>query len=115
MRVRELPTIRCLTTSYGHHTIRHRIASDDTYRVPPELGGLSRLRDLALQHNDLSGPIPSELGLLSNLEGLRVEANALTGPIPRELGNLEKLDRLWLSANNLTGPIPPELATHLPV
>ncbi|MDE0260213.1 MAG: hypothetical protein OXR82_17735 [Gammaproteobacteria bacterium] len=109
MRVRELPTIRCLTTSYGYHTIRHRIASDDKYRVPPELGNLSALEELHLYANELSGPIPPELGSLANLERLTLSNNRLSGPIPPELGDLAVLVQLNLSDNELTGPIPPEL------
>ena len=36
--------------------------------IPPELDGLSNLRYLKLNRNDLWGPIPPELGTLSNLE-----------------------------------------------
>jgi len=115
MRVRELPTIRCLTTSYGHHAVRHRIASDDTYRVPPELGGLYNLSALHLFKNQLSGPIPSELGDLHKLHGLHLFENQLSGAIPSELGRLSNLTDLSVIDNDLTGSIPPELGTHLPV
>ncbi len=77
--------------------------------IPPELGGLTSLRELNLGDNGLTGPIPSELGNLTNLTRLRLLDNHLTGPIPPELGNLTSLRTLDLEENRLTGPIPPEL------
>ena len=80
-----------------------------TGRIPPELGGLPKLRTLRLWGNELAGDIPSELGNLANLERLELSNNDLTGGIPPELGNLADLERLRLSGNELTGGIPPEL------
>lgn len=78
-------------------------------RIPMELSGLDRLRQLWLNHNRLTGPIPPELGRLANLVRLGLSFNALTGPIPPELGNLSNLEELSLRGNNLTGGIPSEL------
>ena len=84
--------------------------------IPPELGNLRRLEELALngprpyiQNTGLSGRIPPELGNLASLEDLRLDRNQLSGPIPPELGNLGNLGRLSLFNNELTSPIPPEL------
>ena len=77
--------------------------------IPPELGGLRRLKRLNLKANDLSGPIPPELGGLVGLDRLELDGNVLTGPIPPELGNLAELTLLRLGGNNLSGPIPAEL------
>ena len=77
--------------------------------IPPELGGLTKLRELELGSNALTGGIPHELGNLTNLASLRLSGNALTGPIPPELGNLTNLETLSLAGNWLSGPIPPEL------
>ena len=54
----------------------------------------------------MSGPIPSELGSLSNLKRLLLDHNQLTGRIPAELGGLTNLERVYLSENQLTGCIP---------
>ena len=78
--------------------------------IPAELGNPSRLVELFLNSNDLTGPIPPELRNLSGLKDLRLERNRLTGPIPPWLGGLSRLVNLNLSGNDLTGPIPPELA-----
>ena len=77
--------------------------------IPPELGNLANLRNLALGENALTGSIPPELGQLSQLETLYLTRNAMTGSVPPELGNLANLELLSLDQNDLTGSIPPEL------
>ena len=74
-----------------------------TGSIPPELRGLSNLKELDLSHNQLSGEIPSGLGSLSNLILLDLYANRLSGEIPPELGSLSNLERLFLSYNGLRG------------
>ena len=71
------------------------------------IGQLSKLENLALSYNALTGEIPAELGKLGNLERLGVATHS--GEIPRELGKLSKLEKLDLSYNALTGEIPAEL------
>ena len=85
--------------------IRHGLAGP----LPPELGKLTELTRLRLDHNELTGTIPSELADLPRLTVLHIGPNSLHGPIPSELGNLASLTRLDLFGNRLTGPIPPEL------
>ena len=77
--------------------------------IPPELGNLSNLAHLRLNHNRLTGTIPAALGNLSNLTILHLAKNSLTGPIPPALGNLTNLTGLYLDRNQLTGTIPAEL------
>ena len=78
--------------------------------LPPELGGLDKLKRLNLWLNGLSGELPSELGALSELEELLLIGNRLTGAIPAELGNLSNLRKLYLSVGNqFTGCIPASL------
>ena len=77
--------------------------------LPPELGGLAKLKRLDLGANRLTGPIPPELGDLADLEELNLGTNGLTGPIPPELSNLASLRAVYFDRNNLTGPIPPEI------
>ena len=80
-----------------------------TGTIPKELGNLSELERLNLSFNQLTGEIPSELGHLSKLQSLLLYVNQLTGQIPSELGNLSMLETLYLSSNQLTGAIPREL------
>ena len=77
--------------------------------LPKELGNLTELTDLYLNHGGLTGPIPKELGNLPKLEQLILNDNRLTGPLPKELGNLPKLRRFSFGDNQLTGEIPKEL------
>ncbi len=88
-----------------------RIGSDEglTEEIPPELGQLSKLEILLLNDNQLTGKIPPELGLLSQLRSLNLQYNRLTGKIPPELGQLSRLEELLLWVNQLAGPIPAEL------
>ena len=62
-----------------------------------------------LDDNRLSGPIPAELGSLTNLEVLWLQHNQLNGAIPAELGGLTNLRWLSLSGNQLSGCVPGEL------
>ena len=77
--------------------------------IPPEIGDLTGLKNIALDGTQLTGPIPPELGNLASLERLRLTTNRLSGSIPAELGNLENLKELYLQFNALTGEIPAEL------
>ena len=69
-------------------------------------GDPSRITNVELANEPLSGSIPSELGRLSELTRLDLSGNILTGDIPRELGWLYNLESLKLSGNTLKGCIP---------
>ena len=84
-----------------------------TGEIPEELGQLTRLRRLWLNNNQLMGGIPMELGHLTNLWELHLQHNQLTGAIPVELGRLIQLQAFSFRDNQLTGPVPPTLR-HLP-
>ena len=77
--------------------------------IPAEMGNMAALKEVYLMRNQLSDSIPPELGKLSNLEWMWIFNNKLTGPIPAELGNLARIVNLSLGTNELTGSIPPEL------
>ncbi len=87
-----------------------------TGAIPEQLGGLSSLTHLDLHDNQLTGGIPGELGSLSSLVTLNLSDNDLTGGIPGELGDLASLTHLFLNNNQLTGMIPAQFAdeTELP-
>ena len=40
---------------------------------------------------ELSGSIPPEIGNLNSLQNLALDINSLSGSIPAEIGNLKKL------------------------
>ncbi|WRX20146.1 Leucine-rich repeat - like 10 [Theobroma cacao] len=85
--------------------------------IPPEIATLSKLKNLYLNWNYLTGELPS-LGNLSQLAELDFSHNEISGFISQELGNLKSLVLLRLSWNNLTRSIPSALGflsnlTHL--
>ncbi|MCK0189465.1 leucine-rich repeat domain-containing protein [Arenibacter sp. F20364] len=73
--------------------------------VPPEIGQLSYLGTLLLNHNDLHS-LPPEIGQLSNLQFLDLNLNELSS-LPKEIGHLSSLETLTFSSNSLNS-LPPE-------
>ena len=73
------------------------------------MSGLTRLEEIILQANSLTGPIPAALGRLTNLRRLLLGSNPLSGLIPRELGDLANLTDLELGHTMLSGPLPDSL------
>ncbi|GAB2235611.1 hypothetical protein Drorol1_Dr00026041 [Drosera rotundifolia] len=81
--------------------------------IPESFTRSSSLTLLALQHNNLSGPIPSTWGsetgkinLEYELRVMTLDHNRLSGSIPPALGKLDKLEFLSLSRNEINGVIP---------
>mmetsp|Transcript_30278 Transcript_30278/g.45866 ORF Transcript_30278/g.45866 Transcript_30278/m.45866 type:complete len:817 (+) Transcript_30278:98-2548(+) len=71
-----------------------------------ELGFLSSLSYLALNHNALSGSLPTQLEELTALTYLALHYNQITGTLPQFIGNFENLRVLGLGENKLEGSIP---------
>nr|XP_018682924.1 PREDICTED: receptor-like protein 12 isoform X2 [Musa acuminata subsp. malaccensis] len=67
------------------------------------IGSLTRLKELHLSHNRLTGPIPAEIGNLTALTTLDLGHNSLSGSVPPEIGKLSNLTSLDLSLNSLKG------------
>ena len=78
----------------------------------PRLEGLTFLKHVNLNFNQLTGPIPEKLFRgLTSLEEVRLFENQLTGPIPEKLfEGLCSLRTVDLGNNHdLTGPVPEKL------
>ncbi|KAK8592446.1 hypothetical protein V6N13_063024 [Hibiscus sabdariffa] len=74
-------------------------------KIPPEWTS-TKLENLSVAVNRLSGPIPDYLANITTLLSLSLESNMFSGSIPPSLGKLVNLDKLILNANNLTGELP---------
>ncbi|WVZ10113.1 hypothetical protein V8G54_014643 [Vigna mungo] len=75
--------------------------------LPNFMGNLStKLSQLYLGGNHISGKVPAEIGNLVSLTILTMEINHFEGVIPATFGKFQKLQKLELSRNKLTGDIP---------
>ncbi|KAI5065878.1 hypothetical protein GOP47_0018502 [Adiantum capillus-veneris] len=74
------------------------VGCDDTH---------TRVTQLLLINQDLTGTLPSSIGDLTNLTNLDLSSNAkLGGSLPTEISNLKNLQRLFIQFCNLSGQIP---------
>ncbi|CAI5975409.1 unnamed protein product [Closterium sp. NIES-64] len=77
-----------------------------TTAAAAEVAPLSpRLESLDVGGNALSGSIPADVGLLTGLTRLALDHNRLDGSLPRELGALWMLRDLHLQGNALRGDV----------
>ena len=78
-----------------------------TGTLPPEIGNLSRLRELHFYDNfDLTGPLPPEVGNRRRLESLGLTSTDIYGLLPASVCNLSNLVYLGLSWSEMRGPLP---------
>lgn len=75
--------------------------------IPSFVFNQTKIEELNVSYNLLTGAIQAEIRRLSNLKVLNASNNFLTG-VPAEIGQLQKLEVLDLSNNQLTG-LPNEL------
>ncbi|KAH6762585.1 Leucine-rich receptor-like protein kinase family protein [Perilla frutescens var. hirtella] len=78
--------------------------------LPFSLSNFSSLQILLLSSNNFSGTIPPSIGELHQAVKVDLSSNSLTGEIPHEIGNCLHLNYLDLSKNDLSGEIPPEIS-----
>ena len=79
----------------------------DLAALPPSIGQLKQVTQLAIRHASLT-TLPPEIGQLTELRTLDLRGNQLT-VLPEEIGNLTQLHSLILSNNNLSD-VPSSLA-----
>ncbi|KAJ9557357.1 hypothetical protein OSB04_011971 [Centaurea solstitialis] len=70
----------------------------------------SRLAQLNLSNNRLSGVLPASIGNFSEIKILLLDGNKLSGEVPPEIGGLRSVLKMDLSRNKFSGGIPPEIA-----
>ncbi|KAK2977527.1 hypothetical protein RJ640_025708 [Escallonia rubra] len=73
--------------------------------IPNQIGKLSKLEQLTLPYNYLSGILPVSLANLTQLTWLDLCENHISGSIPIEIRYLKHLTSLNLSQNQLNGSI----------
>lgn len=76
-------------------------------KIPDDVFKQTKLTELDVSGNQLTGAIQSQIGQLVNLKVLDASNNQMTG-VPAEIGQLYNLETLDLSNNQLTG-LPNEL------
>ncbi|GER25330.1 leucine-rich receptor-like protein kinase family protein [Striga asiatica] len=78
--------------------------------LPFSLSNFTSLQILLLGGNNFSGPVPPSVGGLRQAVTLDFSRNSLTGQIPYEIGACAHLNYLDLSQNNLSGPVPQQIS-----
>ncbi|XP_034700827.1 leucine-rich repeat receptor-like serine/threonine-protein kinase BAM3 [Vitis riparia] len=78
--------------------------------LPTSIGNFSSLQILLLNGNRFTGNIPSEIGQLISILKLDMRRNNFSGRIPPEIGHCLSLTYLDLSQNQISGPIPVQIA-----
>ena len=76
------------------------------HEIPLSVFSLTKLEELSMKKNELTGTIPTEFGLLTGLRLLDLDMNSLVGSIPSEIGALNSMDVLLLNRNSLSGELP---------
>ncbi|KAK6157033.1 hypothetical protein DH2020_011281 [Rehmannia glutinosa] len=79
--------------------------------LPFSISSLSSLEIVLFSGNSFSGQIPPSIGELHQVVKLDFSGNVLTGEIPHEIGKCAHLNYLDLSQNNLSGSIPEAIST----
>ena len=79
-----------------------------TGEIPQSIGKLTKLKELWLRRNELSGSIPN-LSALQDLKQLGLEKNKLNGVIPQSLSELKNIYVIYLGENKLEGALPANL------
>nr|XP_027076869.1 MDIS1-interacting receptor like kinase 2-like [Coffea arabica] len=74
--------------------------------IPEQIGNCTQLLDLNLSQNALVGNIPSQIGSLPSLATLDLSQNMLESKLPLELGEMKSIETMNLSHNRISGSIP---------
>ena len=86
--------------------------------LPTQIGLLSNLKALSLDHCGFSGTVPTQVGGLRSLQhfllrgttlGLEAVTNRFSGTIPTQVGKLSDVMHFGLGDNRISGTIPPQI------
>lgn len=100
--------LKFLPKEIGHLTKLQILSLEhnDLTRLPPAIGSLESLKNLYVAHNQLND-LPTEIGHLTELQILTLDSNKFTS-LPPVLGTLRSLTNLFVYHNQLT-TLPPEI------
>ncbi|GJW40850.1 kinase-like domain-containing protein [Tanacetum coccineum] len=82
--------------------------------IPPFLGNITSMEVFSAVTNPLGGSIPDTLGLWKSLTGFASGGCNLYGSIPHSIFNLSLLVTFSSSENHLAGSLPSEIGNQLP-
>ncbi|CAL8462033.1 g1564 [Coccomyxa elongata] len=102
----------CLLNNGSRLVELHLGNNNLTGSIPNVIALNSKLQVLTLYNNQLTGTIPSSIGNARQLSNFDITNNAIFGTIPASLGNITTLKYAILKFNKLTGGIPSALATN---
>jgi hypothetical protein len=77
--------------------------------IPRTIGNLSKLQNLTILTNHLTGPLPTEINMLFNLAYFFIFDNNFIGQLPHNICIGGKLKYFAVLKNNFTGPVPMSL------
>ncbi|KAG9456968.1 hypothetical protein H6P81_001476 [Aristolochia fimbriata] len=80
--------------------------------LPSSVSNFRSLQILLLNQNQFTGRIPPSIGELRQILKLDLSRNAFSDQIPPQISNCSHLTYLDLSQNNFSGPIPPEISQN---
>ncbi len=104
----------CLAHAGDFHVNDNRISGTLPTSLGVLLGkqrhyGATEGSSVRLDHNLISGTIPPEIGRLTAVSQLALDNNRLSGTLPAELGRLTGLRDLLLTGNQISGTVPDAL------
>ncbi|KAL5854000.1 hypothetical protein ACOSQ4_003802 [Xanthoceras sorbifolium] len=93
-----------VTCGVRHHRVKALNISflGLTGTIPPQLGNLSFLALLCINHNNFYGSLPYELARLRRLKYVNFNYNQLSGNVPSSIFNISSLQELSLKRNRLS-------------
>jgi len=79
--------------------------------IPASIGKLTEIGYLVLSYNNINDTIPASIGNITKLVSLQLFNNQLSEKIPSSVSNLLHLELLYLHNNQLSGSIPASIGT----
>ncbi|KAK1563126.1 hypothetical protein Q3G72_022753 [Acer saccharum] len=97
--------LQCNSDPQPSITVIHLSSKNLKGDIPSDLTKLSKLVELWLDGNSLTGSIP-DFSICPDLKIIHLENNQLTGELPSSLANLPNLRELYVQNNMLSGTVP---------